>query len=60
MTAEQQNEEAHGLWELAVARLAALVEAGAKQQFVTSAVTNERSAFFFWQETLRRILEKQE
>lgn len=49
-------EEAHGLWELAIVRLATIVEAGLKckvalpDEMVAAAVADERAAFKRWQE----------
>ena len=48
MTDRERIEEAHGLWELAVARVAALVEAGARRKMLLEAVAIERTAFARW------------
>lgn len=42
-------EEAHGLWELLVARVAAFVEAGADKRALMAASKEERDAFLNWQ-----------
>ncbi len=66
MTDEQKNEEAHGLWELAVARLAAVAETVSKVEsrnhegldfagVLGEAVAAEREAFKSWQEVSRRV-----
>lgn len=47
--AEQRIEEAHGLWELAVVRLAAMAESGASKRLVKNAVKAERKTFRNWQ-----------
>lgn len=41
-------EESHGMWELAIVRLAALVEAGANKKIISEAVEIERSTFKTW------------
>lgn len=46
----ERIEEAHGLWELAICRLAALVEGGAKRELIRRAVDGERRAFYHWRE----------
>jgi len=46
-------EEAHGLWELAIARLAAFVECGAKPTQLAKASADERGAFENWQRVSR-------
>lgn len=48
MNAKERIEEAHGLWELAVVRLAALAEAGAPKPSLLKAVKEEREAFAAW------------
>jgi hypothetical protein len=49
MTPEQRIQEAHGLWELAIARLAAFAECGAKPARIAHASQAERDAFANWQ-----------
>ncbi len=46
-------EEAHGLWELQVARLAALVEGGVRGSLLKAASKDEREAFTNWQRVSR-------
>ena len=46
---EQRILEAHGLWELAVVRVAAFAECGAKPLLLKQAVSAERDAFVNWQ-----------
>lgn len=48
MTDRERIEEAHGLWEIAVVRLAALAEAGADKGLMKAAVLEERIAFGVW------------
>lgn len=48
MTDQARIEEAHGLWELAVARVAALAEAGAARPLMARAVAEERAYFNAW------------
>lgn len=63
MTDEQKNEEAHGLWEIAVARLAAVAEVlsaeGVSEDIRPSElrplVKAERDAFAAWQEVSKRV-----
>lgn len=43
-------QEAHGLWELLVARLAAFVESGARPDQIAEASSAERAAFRNWQD----------
>ena len=49
MNPRERIEEAHGLWELAVARVAAFVEAGATSTQLNIAVAEERAAFKRWE-----------
>jgi len=49
MQPAQRIQEAHGLWELQVARLAAFAEAGAERPRITEASKEERDAFHNWQ-----------
>lgn len=49
MDAQARIEEAHGLWELAIVRLAAFVEVGAPKEKVDEALAQERRAFKVWQ-----------
>jgi DNA-binding FadR family transcriptional regulator len=49
MKKTQRIQEAHGLWELAIARLAAMVEADADRARIRIASTDEREAFRNWQ-----------
>lgn len=60
MTPEQQIEEAHGLWELAIVRLATFVEAGAIGSKVDELVRKEREAFSHWEDVSRRALKGDE
>lgn len=46
---KEKIEEAHGLWELSAARLAAFVEVGALAERVQEASRDERNAFDHWQ-----------
>lgn len=46
-------DESHGLWELAVTRVAALVEAGAARELLKKASSDERDAFKNWQRVSR-------
>lgn len=60
MNPQTRIEESHGLWEMAVVRLAALVEAGAKRPVVQKALAEERIAFWHWREvSVRAILESE-
>lgn len=49
----QRIQEAHGLWELQVARLAAFAEIGAPRKLMVSASRDERAAFANWQSVSR-------
>lgn len=49
MNPEQRIQESHGLWELAIARLAAFVESGAEKALLRQASKDEREAFTNWQ-----------
>lgn len=49
MTPQEKIEEIHGIWEIAIVRLAALVEGGADEGVIRSAVQSERAAFAQWQ-----------
>jgi hypothetical protein len=53
MTPERRIDEAHGLWELAIARVAALVESGASGALLSQASRDERDAFRNWQRVSR-------
>ncbi len=55
MTDQEKLEEAHGLWELAVARLAAFVEAGVEGQKLLQATAEERRTFAHWQRISDRV-----
>lgn len=61
MTPHERIEEAHGLWELAVQRVAALaeiaVELGRVPVTMHEAVVEERAAFRRWQDVSRKALE---
>lgn len=60
MTPREKLEEAHGLWELEIARLAALAEAGAKPAALAAASKRERDAFEFWSKTAREAIQSKE
>lgn len=49
MNGRERIEEAHGLWELAIVRLAVLAEARASSKLIAEAVKKERKAFEHWQ-----------
>jgi hypothetical protein len=49
MDSQAKIEESHGLWELAIVRLAAFVEAKAPQSMIDRALAEERAAFKVWQ-----------
>lgn len=53
LTPGERIEEAHGLWELAVVRLAAMVEADAPRGLLSGASADEREAFRRWREVSR-------
>jgi len=48
MSPQERIEEAHGLWELAICRLAALAEAGRTREGLKDAIEKERQAFEHW------------
>lgn len=56
MDAKEQIEEAHGLWELAAARLSAFVECRASEKDLALASFQEREAFRHWQDVSRKVL----
>ncbi len=58
MTQEQRIEEAHGLWELSIVRVAAFAEVG-MYKAMEAAIIEERKAFAHWQEVSRKILEQE-
>lgn len=49
LTPQEKIEEAHGLWELAVVRLATMAEVGVTHPLLRAAVDEERAAFAHWQ-----------
>ncbi len=49
MNDREKVEEAHGLWKVALVRLAAFVEAGAPEKKIAEALAEERCAFVRWQ-----------
>ena len=62
MTEQEKNEEAHGLWELAVVRLATIAEvqmevgvAKLAPEALFDAVRVERAAFRHWQRVSNRM-----
>lgn len=52
----ERIEEAHGLWELDAARLAALVEAGASRDRLNAAHKEERASFAWWKAVSREAI----
>lgn len=64
MNARERIEEAHGLWELAIARVAAFTEIivstgkGASNALIRDAVVAERKAFYHWQEVSKLALQE--
>lgn len=48
MNARERIEEAHGLWELAIVRLAAFAETSARLEVLQAAISAERDAFNHW------------
>lgn len=48
MTNQDRIEESHGLWEIAIVRLAAFVEVGAGAVKIQEALAEERSTFKHW------------
>jgi len=50
MDSRDKIEEAHGLWEMAIVRLAAMAELNAPAVLITRAVEEERAAFRNWRE----------
>lgn len=55
LEARTRIEEAHGLWELRIARVAALVEGGAAAELLQRASAEERDAFDNWQRISREL-----
>lgn len=49
MSPKERIEEAHGLWELTMVRLAAAVEFGVQHPLLGGLVDEERRAFAHWQ-----------
>jgi hypothetical protein len=60
VTPRERIEEAHGLWELAVVRLATLASVGAKPAIVNEAAQDERDAFAHWTAVSRRALAEEQ
>ena len=64
MSDQERIEEAHGLWELAVTRVAALAEAMASigqpvpDALLHDAVSKEREAFAHWQRISNAVTER--
>lgn len=66
MTDKERIEEAHGLWELAVARLSAFAEIGARLGLTDSVFTDmlaaaslkERAAFAIWERISREAVDR--
>ena len=60
MSPEQRIEEAHGLWELCVVRVAAMAEllsyAEMQSPLLLQAVKDERAAFINWQKVSREAV----
>jgi hypothetical protein len=55
MNPDRRINESHGLWELAVTRLAAFTEAGATRELLKKASADERDAFKNWQRVSREV-----
>ncbi len=49
MTDQERIEESHGLWELAIVRLATIAELSGNRKLINAAVAEERKAFKDWQ-----------
>jgi hypothetical protein len=58
MTDQDKIEESHGLWEMAIVRLAAMAELNAPRNLIDIAVAEERAAFKVWQEASNRATSK--
>lgn len=56
MNAKERIEEAHGLWELAVVRVALLAEIGINDTHMAIAIREERNAFRHWENVSRSAL----
>lgn len=53
MDPQARINEAHGLWELCVVRLVALIEGGVTGQAVIAAIQDERDTFANWKRVSR-------
>lgn len=58
MNDRDKIEEAHGLWELAIVRLAAFVECGAAKEVIREAIKDERASFYKWSDASNRATGK--
>lgn len=56
MSPTERIEEAHGLWEIDVTRLAALVEAGASRDKLNAAHKEERASYAWWKAVSREAV----
>lgn len=53
MDPQARINEAHGLWELCVVRLVALIEGGVNGQALIAAIQDERDTFANWKRVSR-------
>lgn len=60
MEPQDRIEESHGMWELAIVRLATMIEVGASTDKVEEAVRIERHAFAHWSNTSQKSIEESE